>query len=152
MMPCPGHLIVALALALALSHALPAKEASDVQKEVASGHDGGRLQKRAAAAATDTSQEELAALKDLILSRMAAELEDSWQDLPSFKRDLMKGEGDMMDDEEDEGEEGGSRREEVKKKRMFAPLSGLPGNLHTIKRQIRYHQCYFNPISCFRRK
>ncbi|XP_050734849.1 uncharacterized protein LOC127007681 [Eriocheir sinensis] len=151
MMLCPGHLVVALALALALTHALPAKEASAMQKEVASGHDGGRLQKRAAAAATDTSQEELAALKDLILSRMAAELEDSWQDLPSFKRDLMKGEGGDLDEEEDEGEEGGSRRGEMKK-RMFAPLSGLPGNLHTIKRQIRYHQCYFNPISCFRRK
>ncbi|KAK8395394.1 hypothetical protein O3P69_006205 [Scylla paramamosain] len=149
MMPCPGHLVVALALVLTLSHALPAKEVPKAQKEVSSAHEGGRLQKRAAGPSSDTSQEELEALKDLILSRLAAELDATYQDLPSFKHDLLKAEVDG--EEDDEGNEEG-RREEGKKKRMFAPLSGLPGNLRTIKRQIRYHQCYFNPISCFRRK
>nr|QPO25126.1 C-type allatostatin [Callinectes arcuatus] len=147
-MPCLGHLVVALALVLTLSHALPAEEVPEAQKEVSSGHEGGRLQKRAASPSIDTNQEELAALKDLIFSRLAAQLDDTYQDLSSFKRDLLKAE---VDGEEDE-EENEGRREEGKKKRMFAPLSGLPGNLRTIKRQIRYHQCYFNPISCFRRK
>ncbi|XP_054160410.1 allatostatin-like [Oppia nitens] len=30
-----------------------------------------------------------------------------------------------------------------------SPVAGYEGHQ---KRQIRYHQCYFNPISCFRRR
>ncbi|XP_037076613.1 uncharacterized protein LOC119097752, partial [Pollicipes pollicipes] len=35
-----------------------------------------------------------------------------------------------------------------------AAISAPPGAgpLTPAKRQIRYHQCYFNPISCFRRR
>lgn len=83
--------------------------------------------------------QDLAALKDLLVAQVAAELRRSWQELPALRRTLV--------DEDGLEEQQGA---ESKKKRMFAPLSGLPGELPTIKRQIRYHQCYFNPISCFR--
>ncbi|KAF2351638.1 Allatostatin insect [Trinorchestia longiramus] len=43
-------------------------------------------------------------------------------------------------------------RDRAWQKRTITPFSGGPDELQTIKRQIRYHQCYFNPISCFSRK
>ncbi|XP_071541891.1 uncharacterized protein AstC [Panulirus ornatus] len=142
MMPCAAHLLLA-ALALALTQALPAPEGNTHHTPTTSvihqhQQDAARIRKRAITSSTARTDEEIAALKDLILARVVSDLQDSWQDLPSLKKAL--------------GEEQLQEEEAIKSKRMFAPLSALPGELPTIKRQIRYHQCYFNPISCFRRK
>ncbi|KAK7069678.1 hypothetical protein SK128_022487, partial [Halocaridina rubra] len=94
---------------------------------------------------------ELAVLKDLILSRVASELnENLLRERTAANRNRAREE--EMEREEEEEEEREEEEMLAKTKRMFVPLSGLPGELPTIKRQIRYHQCYFNPISCFRRK
>ncbi|XP_064095171.1 uncharacterized protein LOC135207372 [Macrobrachium nipponense] len=96
--------------------------------------------------------QELAVLKDLILSRVASELSENLreQQQPTAKR--AKEESEREKEAAQEAEEEAAILAEVKAKRMFAPLSGLSADIPTMKRQIRYHQCYFNPISCFRRK
>nr|WKR38382.1 allatostatin-like protein [Penaeus merguiensis] len=138
MTPTKAHLLAA-ALLLALALASPAPQDKPLEAAPDRPQHPVHLQKRAAP--QDPSPEDLAALKDLLVAQVAAELRRSWQELPALRRTLV--------DEDGLEEEQGA---ESKKKRMFAPLSGLPGELPTIKRQIRYHQCYFNPISCFRRK
>ncbi|CAG2115240.1 unnamed protein product [Medioppia subpectinata] len=40
----------------------------------------------------------------------------------------------------------------ISPKQRIGGLGSLPGYESHQKRQIRYHQCYFNPISCFRRR
>jgi len=38
------------------------------------------------------------------------------------------------------------------KRRIASNMGPFSGYQNHQKRQIRYHQCYFNPISCFRRR
>ncbi|XP_045613816.1 uncharacterized protein AstC [Procambarus clarkii] len=135
-MHCSAHLLL---VALAVVHALPAPNTRTSSLQTPSANHDPRIQKRAVS--SDPNEEEIAVLKDLILARVASELQDSLQEVPTLKK--------ILSEEEQQQQQQG---EEVKRKRMFVPLSGLPGELPTIKRQIRYHQCYFNPISCFRRK
>ncbi|KAA0203910.1 Allatostatin C Type I precursor protein [Hyalella azteca] len=68
------------------------------------------------------------ALRQQILSDVAQDLDAAWRD-----RGLAL-----------------ESRERALQKRTFAPLNGMQDESPTAKRQVRYHQCYFNPISCFR--
>ncbi|KAK8729338.1 hypothetical protein OTU49_008772, partial [Cherax quadricarinatus] len=87
MMPCATHLLVAaLVLAMALAHALPAPNTHAHNRNTPLEVPNSRLEKRAIS--SDSGDEEISALKDLILARVASELQDSWQDLPTLKKML----------------------------------------------------------------
>ncbi|XP_066980286.1 uncharacterized protein AstC [Macrobrachium rosenbergii] len=141
-------LVAALTLA-ALTHAQPINESPSAAAHapLTNTHTQ-RLQKRTVS--KEPTAEELAVLKDLILSRVASELSENLREQPAIKR--AKEESEREKEAAQEAEEEAAILAEVKAKRMFAPLSGLSADIPTMKRQIRYHQCYFNPISCFRRK
>ncbi|XP_027213118.1 allatostatin isoform X1 [Penaeus vannamei] len=139
MTPTKVH-VLAAALLLALALASPAPQDKPLEAAPNQPQHPVHLQKRAAPQDSSPEQD-LAAFKDLLVAQVAAELRRSWQEPSALRRTLVDEDG--LEEEQ---------AAQSKKKRMFAPLSGLPGELPTIKRQIRYHQCYFNPISCFRRK
>ncbi|CAL4061050.1 unnamed protein product [Meganyctiphanes norvegica] len=131
---CPPALAAMLAVTMAVAAALPAPGASHSAPEVAAAPvapqhnvEDQRLHKRSIP--EEATHQELSVLRDAIIARLANEIQGQY---PEYLTETQDGSD--------------------KKKRMFVPLSGLPGELPTIKRQIRYHQCYFNPISCFRRK
>ncbi|XP_068220132.1 uncharacterized protein AstC [Palaemon carinicauda] len=150
MMSSAAVMLVATLGLAALTHAQPMNESPSAAAHAPSPntHHTQRLQKRTVS--KEPTAEELAVLKDLILSRVASELSENLREQPALKR--AKEESAREKEAAQEAEEEAAILAEVKAKRMFAPLSGLPADIPTMKRQIRYHQCYFNPISCFRRK
>nr|AFV91540.1 C-type preproallatostatin [Pandalus japonicus] len=143
MMSSAAFLLVAALALTVLTHAQPLSDSSSARAPSPPDHTP-RLQKRTVS--KEPNAEELAVLKDLILSRVASELSESLREQPTSKR------AKEEEERQKEAEEEEAMIAEARAKRLFAPLSGLPGEIPTMKRLIRYHQCYFNPISCFRRK
>ncbi|KAL7635317.1 UNVERIFIED_CONTAM: hypothetical protein RMT77_014384 [Armadillidium vulgare] len=103
----------------------------------------------------------MAILKDLILSRVVSEMQSLREHQQEEQLQQQHHQSQQQQQEEKHQQDHQEHQlldsEETlsglsKKKRFFLPLTGRAEDLPAMKRQIRYHQCYFNPISCFRRK